>query len=155
MAVSEQNRGRIKQAGKFGVVGVVNTFLDFFIFNVLTKFVHLALIPSNTISTTVAMIFSFIANRQVVFKDGRHSAARQAVVFFAVTAFGLYVIQNGIIHILAITWPGPLLAWVHSVRHLGINVFSDAFYVNNGAKAVGTVASLIWNFIMYKKVVFR
>src|SRR5476651_2193275 len=100
MSVSEQNKGRIKQAGKFGVVGVVNTFLDFFIFNVCTKFLRLALIPSNTISTTIAMIFSFIANRKVVFKGGRHSAIRQAIVFFVVTAFGLYVLQNGIIHLL-------------------------------------------------------
>jgi len=155
MSVSEKNRGRIKQAGKFGVVGVANTFLDFFIFNFLTKFVRLALIPSNTISTTVAMVFSFTVNRKLVFKRGDNSAAHQALVFFVVTAFGLYVLQNGIIHLLAVTWPGPMLAVVHLVRQMGINVFSDAFYVNNGAKAVGTVASLAWNFIMYKKVVFR
>jgi len=155
MAVSEQNKGRIKQAGKFGVVGVANTFLDFFIFNFCSKFLRLALLPSNTISTTIAMTFSFIANRKVVFKEGDRSALHQALIFFAVTAFGLYVLQNGIIHFLAIAWPGPLLAAVKVVRHLGLNMFSDAFYVNNGAKAVGTVVSLAWNFIMYKKVVFR
>lgn len=155
MAVSEQNKGRIKQAGKFGVVGVANTFLDFFIFNVCSKFLQLALLPSNTISTTIAMTFSFMANRKVVFKEGDRSAVHQAVIFFAVTAFGLYVLQNGIIHLLAITWPGPLIAVVKVVRQLGLTMFSDAFYVNNGAKAVGTVASLAWNFIMYKKVVFR
>ncbi len=155
MAVSEKNKGRIKQAGKFGVVGVANTFLDFFIFNFCSKFLRLALIPSNTISTTIAMTFSFIANRKVVFKDGDRTATHQALIFFAVTAFGLYVLQNGIIHLLAITWPGPLLGVVKAIRHLGLSMFSDAFYVNNGAKAVGTVASLAWNFIMYKKVVFR
>jgi putative flippase GtrA len=155
MPVSEQSRGRIKQVGKFGAVGVLNTFLDFFIFNFCTKYLGLALIPSNTISTTIAMVFSFIVNRQVVFDKGNSSKLRQAILFFVVTAFGLYVIQNTIIHVLTVTWPVPLLDVVKSVRQMGVGVFSDAFYVNNGAKAVGTLASLAWNFIMYKKVVFR
>lgn len=155
MQFSAHNRDRFKQLGKFGAVGALNTFLDFFIFNFCSKFLQLALIPSNIISTTIAMVFSFVVNRKVVFGKGDSSAVRQAVIFFAVTAFGLYVLQNAVIHLLAVSWPGPLLATVKVVRHLGISVFSDAFYVNNGAKAVGTVVSLAWNFIMYKKVVFR
>ncbi len=155
MPVSENNSRRIRQVGKFGVVGVVNTLLDFFIFNLCSKFLKLALIPSNTISTTIAMIFSFVVNRKVVFKKDGGSTARQAVQFYVVTAFGLYVLQNSIIHLLAVTWPGPLLGVVHVIRSMGLHMFSDAFYVNNGAKAIGTVVSLAWNFIMYKKVVFR
>ena len=155
MALSDARRIQFKQVGKFGAAGLLNTFIDFFIFNFCSKFLKLALLPSNTISTTIAMVVSFLVNRNVVFKDGDHSRVRQAVTFYAVTAFGLYVIQNGIIHVFAVTWTQPLMAVIHVLRNLGISLFSDAFYVNNGAKAIGTVASLTWNFIMYKRIVFK
>jgi putative flippase GtrA len=145
----------IKRVGKFGLVGIANTLIDFGIYNFASKFLGWTLIEANTLSTTVAMTFSFFANRQLVFEPGRGSMARQAAVFFAVTAFGLYIIQNGIIHLLTSEWRGPLEWGTHIVRQGGIKLFSDAFWINNGAKAVATVASLTWNYIMYKKVVFR
>ncbi len=144
-----------KRAGKFGAVGLANTFIDFFIFNFCSKFLNLGILESNTISTTIAMVFSFMANRKLVFKDHEGSAFKQALKFYAVTAFSLYVIQNGIIHLLVNIYPEPILASVHIIRALGITVFNDAFYINNGAKVVGTVASLAWNYVVYKKVVLR
>ena len=155
MPLSAKNRLRFRQLGKFGAVGAANTFLDFFIFNFASKFLGFPLLLANTVSTTIAMVFSFVVNRKVVFKKGDGSAALQAVTFYAVTAFGLYVIQNGIIHILTTMWTAPLIAMTHTLRQLGLHAFTDAFYINNGAKAVGTVASLAWNFVTYKKVVFR
>jgi putative flippase GtrA len=60
-----------------------------------------------------------------------------------------------IIWILVSAWTAPLHLFVTIVRGVGIHLFSDGFYINNGAKAIATVASLIWNYIMYKKVVFK
>lgn len=101
------------------------------------------------------MAFSFFANKRVVFKVSGGSILKQAAIFLLVTAFGLYVIQTGIIYWLVHVWAAPMQLVVRIVRGLGIHWFSDAFYINNGAKATGTVASLIWNYIMYKKVVFK
>ena len=145
----------IKQVGRFGLVGIINTLIDFSIYNFCLKFLELGAVPSNTISTTIAMIFSFVANRQVVFERGEGSVKRQAVLFFVVTAFGLYVLQNGVIHILTDVWRAPLVWTVGELRVVGIHVFSDDFYINNLAKVVGTLVSLTWNYIMYKKVVFK
>lgn len=150
-----RQRHDLRRAGKFGVIGIINTLLDFTIFNVETKYLGLQVIPANIVSTTIAMVFSFTANRQIVFGGRGKAVWRQGVSFLAVTAVGLYVIQLGIIHLLVIDWPAPLHLGVHIVRGLGINVFSDGFYINNGAKAIATVASLAWNYIMYKRVVFR
>ena len=142
------------QVGKFGIVGVLNTLIDF-IFNALGKFAGWPPIPANVVSTSVAMIFSFFANKRVVFKVTGGSVVKQAVIFLVTTAFGLYVIQNGIIFLLTNTWTAPVHLVVSIVRGIGIKLFSDAFYINNSAKAVATVASLTWNYIMYKKLVFK
>lgn len=141
------------RAGKFGAVGIVNTLMDFAIFNFFTSVIKLTLIQANIISTTIAMIFSFVANKQLVFKPGQSSVARQAVSFLIVTAFGLYVLQLGTIKVLTEVWLAPvtlLVAFAHAVGIIG----HDQFVIKNSAKAVATIVSLVWNYIMYKKVVF-
>ena len=150
-----QTTATIKQVGKFGAVGILNTLIDFSIYNFCLKFLEFSTVGANTVSTTIAMVFSFTANRKVVFKDGSGSVRRQAVLFFVVTAFGLYVLQNGVIHILTDLWRAPLEAVVRVIRSFGITVLADDFYINNMAKVIGTVVSLTWNYIMYKKVVFK
>src|SRR5437763_1035878 len=107
------------RVGKFGVVGVLNTLIDFAGYNILSSFVGLSLVQSNVISTSVAMIFSFAANKQVVFKKDHGSVTRQATTFFIITAFGLYVLQTGTIKLLTEVWLAPLtlgLAVAHSLH---------------------------------------
>lgn len=146
----------IVQAGKFSAVGIINTLLDFAILNIFATILGWPRIPSNIISTTVAMTFSFFANRQLVFKPSGKSYFRQATLFLIVTAFGLYVLQNGIIYGLTELWTWPLDLAYLLVENLGLGgVFSLDFVYTNGAKAAATLVSLVWNFILYKKVVFK
>lgn len=145
----------VKRIGKFGIVGVINTIIDFTIYNLLTSKAALTLIQANFISTTVAMTFSFFANKQVVFQNRQGNPYKQALIFFAVTAFGLYVLQNGVIHLLTVTWTGPVNLAVSISRSLGLDkLFSDSFIIKNSAKAAGIVVSLIWNYLAYRKWVF-
>jgi putative flippase GtrA len=150
-----KTKSRIRHVGKFGLVGILNTLIDFGIFNLAGKYLLLPAVQANIVSTTVAMIFSFFVNRQVVFKDHEKSIWHHAAGFLIITAVGLYIIQTGVIYLLAHVWRAPLEAATHIVRGLGIQIFSDEFYVRNGAKAIGTVFSLMWNYVLYKKVVFR
>ena len=146
----------IRRVGKFGLVGIINTLLDFSIFNFMLAVVHLAAVPANIISTTCAMFFSFFANKQVVFKQQKGSLLRQMVVFYGVTAFGLYVLQTGMVHLLTTDWRAPLELVANVVRSVGLGkVLSHELIVANGAKAIGTVLSLTWNYLMYKFVVFK
>lgn len=154
------SRETTRRVGKFGAVGIINTAIDFFLFNLFSKFVFVGtsgVIPSNIVSTTVAMIFSFLANKKLVFKathSSKSAYARQLISFLVVTAIGLYVIQISIIYFLVHIWPAPLELGVRIIRSLGVTLFHDYFYINNGAKAVATIASMAWNYLIYKKVVF-
>jgi len=143
----------ITRVGKFGLVGIANTVIDFAGYNILSSAAGLSLVQANIISTSIAMIISFAANKKVVFEKHHGSLTRQAVLFFLVTAFGLYVIQTGTIKFLTDVWLAPVtlaLAAAHTLHITG----HDELLIKNGAKAFATILSLTWNYIMYKKVVF-
>jgi putative flippase GtrA len=150
-----------KQVGKFGAVGVINTLLDFLIYNTalhLFGLPHTAtkLLISNIISTSSAMTFSFIANKTFVFKFREGNVLRQILLFFATTAFGLYVIQNGIIYTLTNIWTMPLDLGYDILQLVGLgDLISTEFFYANSAKVIATGFSFIWNYLLYKKVVFR
>jgi putative flippase GtrA len=144
------------QIGKFGIIGVINTIIDFGIFNFLTGGLKLHKIPSNICSTTVAMIFSFIANRDAVFHAGSGNPFEQGVLFFAVTGFGLYVLQTGVFYMLLDYWAWPQRLVARAVRRIdSVAQISTDFALRNSVKVCGTIVSLVWNFILYKYVVFR
>lgn len=147
----------IKRVGKFGAVGLINTAIDLVLYNLLSSSaVGLSLIGANLISTTAAMIFSFFANQRFVFKPVHQSLGRQALTFFPITAFGLYVLQTGVIKLLTAYWTSPLHLVIIIVHAIGLSaIFKDDFVVKNGAKAAAILVSLTWNYIMYKKVVFK
>lgn len=145
------------QVGKFGIVGILNTLLDFLIFNLLSsKLFRVPKVAANICSTTVAMVFSFFANRQAVFTSGTGDPVVQAVLFFVVTGFGLYVLQTGILHLVVNKWKWPLrlVTAVLRISHLE-RLMSPDFVLKNGGKAFATLFSLTWNFFLYKYVVFR
>lgn len=154
MSKQQPPRGpELTRVGKFGIVGILNTVIDFIIYNVLSSRAGLTLVQANIGSTTIAMVFSFLANKHVVFQKDEGSSAKQAVLFFAVTAFGLYVLQTGTIKLLTDVWLVPVSFGISAAHALGITGH-DQFVAKNGAKALATMVSLTWNYIMYKKVVF-
>ncbi|MBI4101105.1 GtrA family protein [Candidatus Microgenomates bacterium] len=144
-----------KRVGKFGLVGVINTLIDFSVYNLMFAVVGLPVIPSNLISTSVAMSFSFVANKTFVFGRRGGHILRQALLFIIITAFGLYVLQNSVIYIFKFLWPEPLEIGHRVLARLGLDFLSQEFVVNNGAKALATLVSMTWNYLMYKRFVFN
>ena len=153
-SVNETSPSELRRVGKFGLVGAFNTLIDFSLFNLLSSFAGLSLVFANLLSTTVAMVFSFVANKQMVFEKRSGSLTRQAATFFLVTAFGLYVIQNGVIVLLTQIWLDPVHLGVGLAHVVGLQ-HDDAFVIKNTAKLIGTLASLTWNYYLYKMVVFK
>jgi putative flippase GtrA len=154
LPLHQRARAHLKHVSKFGAVGLANTLLDFLIYNLLSGRFGLTLVASNIISTTCAMVLSFFGNKKLVFGKHDGSTLGQALKFYAVTAFGLYVLQTGTIHLLTQVWTGPTqlaLGWAHMLGLHG----HDEFLVKNGVKVVATGISLTWNYFMYKMVVFR
>ncbi len=124
---------------KFIVVGGFNTALDFAILFLLT-FMGVDKFVANYISTGVALIFSFFANKTFTFKNKSENAKKQFALFLVITLLGLWVIQ-------------PLVIW-GSTSLLGSFITNEAINLFV-AKLIATVASLIWNYIFYSRIVFK
>lgn len=126
---------------RFGLVGVINTAVDFAVLNVLVGVFGLPLVPANIASTATAMVVSYSLNKKAVFRGSNGGNARQLVIFVVVTLVGLWLIQS-----VVIVGAHALLASVTS--------WSSVITLNV-AKVIGTVASLTWNYLWYSRVVFR
>lgn len=128
------------QFAKFGLVGVLNTAIDFGILNILLALTHIVSGPLilflNTVSFSTASINSYYWNRSWVFHGAKKS---DFVSFMAVTLIGL-AINSAIIF--------TLTTFVHPA--LGLNAAQWA----NAAKLLATSVSLIWNFVGYRVIVF-
>ena len=120
-------------------VGGFNTLLDFVL---LFLFVWLGIdkIPANYLSTGIAMVFSFFANRSFTFKNKDPRAKRQFILFFIVTIIGMWVIQPIVISFVT-------LATSSLITNSALNLFI--------AKIIATIASLIWNYMLYSRLVFK
>jgi len=125
---------------RFTIVGSINTVIDFSILFTLTTLFNVPKELANFISTFVAFLFSFFANKKYTFKSTSKNLKRQFLLFTVVTLFGLWVIQTIIIATIA-----PVFT------NLGVNKPAALLI----SKLIATAASLIWNYTLYSKVVFK
>lgn len=144
----------IKRITKFGIVGIINTAIDFAFLNVLHFRFGLGLLVANLISTSIAVCFSFFANRHIVFKHHRKKIAHQMALFWVITGFGLYVLQSGVIWLGAHSLHGLVYDGVHLAHHVGFHHFTEAFIAANIIKVVADVITMVWNYIGYREWVF-
>ena len=126
------------QVLRFGIVGVLNTSIDFGLLLLLTS-AGLPVIVANSLSSVSAFVFSFVANKKYTFKSTGANLKREIELFVAVTLFGLLIIQN-------------LLVWL--IQPLVVSFGLDAQMSLVTAKLVATIASLTWNYLLYSRVVF-
>jgi putative flippase GtrA len=124
---------------RFIAVGVINTTLDFGILFSL-KALGLPAIPANILSTSAAFCFSFFANKKYTFKTQSSNVKRELLLFVIVTLFGLWVLQSLVIQLVTVTLAGSVLP-------------PDAVLFI--AKLFATVVSLVWNYTLYSRVVFK
>ena len=129
------------QEFKFVIIGGFNTVLDFSILFGLT-FIGVNSIIANIFSTGIPFISSFVLNKKVTFKSEnktRKELLREMILFTIVTLFGLWGIQSVIISIVS-----PIFN----------NFIDNQSIVLFLSKCFATAFSLVWNFVLYKKVVF-
>jgi len=126
---------------RFIAVGVLNTAVDFGVFNLLLLAFKVQPVLASIISTTIAMIVSFLLNRSFVFKRGGTFSGREALEFFAVTIAGLWVVQS-----LVISQVGGLLH--------GMLFTSEVWASDDIAKVIAIGASTVWNYLWYSRLVF-
>ena len=127
-----------KQKIRFLISGVGATAVDFISYSIAIA-AGLTNIPANFISTSLALCFSFFANKNFTFKQDEKTNARQVLSFIVATLIGIWVLQPIVISLLY-----PYVA----------RVVTDYLLASILAKCAATVVSLTWNYIMYSKVVF-
>lgn len=82
-------------------------------------------------------------NKKITFKsvsNNKKELIREMVLFILVTLFGLWVIQN-----IVISTAMPIFENLLKNKRISLLL----------SKLIATIFSLIWNFILYKKVVFK
>jgi putative flippase GtrA len=127
----------VGQLVRFGLVGVINTVLDFGLLFILRLELHLPLLLANTISVSVGIVNSFFWNKYFTFKaKGSDRWRSEAAAFVAVSLTGLLVNNIGIYVF-------------HSL--LGTSSAQTLFI----SKAGASILSLTWNFLGYRFLAFR
>ncbi|XVS62017.1 GtrA family protein [Actinosynnema sp. CA-299493] len=122
---------------RFGAVGSVNTTADLLGYTALV----LAGTPvflANLLSTSTGMASSFVLNRSFTFRARSGPLRAQVALFVLCTASGLWVLQ-------------PLV--IDTTEGL----FGDPTTLTavTGPKLIALAFGLVWNYVLYSKVVFR
>lgn len=129
------------QIAKFGLVGVLNTVIDFGILNLLITLTGIqagfGIIPLNLASFTLATINSYFWSKYWVFVGAKKS---KFIIFLVVSVLGI-LLNTAVVFLLTTFVPPPV--------HMSATVWA------NVAKIVATLVSLVWNFLGYKLVVFK
>ena len=128
-----------RQKARFGLVGSMSTAIDFGLLFLFRSF-GLPSVAANVISTTTAFLFSFTANKKYTFKTQGTNVKRELMLFTIVTLFGLWVIQS-------------IVIWLLEPRIEALGVTSNMSLL--AAKLIATGVTLVWNYYLYSRVVFK
>lgn len=152
--VSGGSKRELGQILRFALVGVSNFLVDLIIYNLLLRFTpSTSVVLAGIISGTAAMINSFIFNKSFTFKTKNLSGAK-IVLFFVITAFGLYAIRPIILYFFTQVWlwPSQLLYDITSSLRLP---FSQEFDTRNLALLIAIAVVLVYNYLSYKYLIFN
>ncbi|MEU8327184.1 GtrA family protein [Micromonospora sp. NPDC048839] len=128
----------IHEALKFGIVGGINTVINYAVFNALalTVFVN-GQLKATVIATVVATITSYLMNRHWTYRDRPKSALRREyVLFFLFNGAGLLI---------------ELGAVAAAKYGLGVH----GLLALNVAKTVGVLLATLFRFWSYRTFVFQ
>lgn len=132
----------------FAAIGIFNTAVDITIFLFL-RHLTVPIIIANIVSTSIALGGSYVLNKRFAFQ-ANGDAKRSLPLFLAVTLIGLWVLQPIVIKLVL------LFLHISSVNALAINLINNPgrFY-ELLAKLTATPVTLVWNYVLYKRVVFK
>ena len=161
-----RRRALIAQAGRFGLVGIANTIIDFIISAIIANVLGGSVIYANIFGFTftgviigsvlggcIAMVNSYFLNMRFTFK-AHDKSLRQAILFFVITGFGLIVLRPIVIHAFTDWWTVPVDLTYFPSQVIGLKLSRDLIFELVG---VASAILIIWpyNFILYKRVVFK
>lgn len=123
----------LRELTKFGIIGVVNTLIDFVVLN---AFLFIGPLKAKVISTVVSATTSYFMNRHWTFRHRSRSGLRRE--------YGLFFVFNGIGLAIALTVLGITRYGLGLEGRVAINV----------ANLVGLVLGTVFRFWSYRRWVF-
>ena len=133
------------------MAGCFNTGLDFLILNMLTLALGLPVLVANSISVLFGISLSYALNHFFVFQYPYRISWIKFLQFFAVTGISSLGIQSLIIFLFELLFDTQ---FGNSLLLLPDQAGRD-FLAINIAKFTAVLVGLVWNFTMYKFVIFR
>ena len=119
---------------RFCVIGVLNTLVDFALFNLLVLLLALpdglALLACNAAAFLAANLCSYFCNRSWTFTKSNPASLREYAAYLSISLVGLLL--------------NTLVLWLLTGGVV------ESFWQLNLAKAGATVVSLTWNFCGYR-----
>ncbi|MFA6251960.1 MAG: GtrA family protein [Candidatus Paceibacterota bacterium] len=133
----------VKELAKFSTVGLVNTFIDLLVLNLLSFAFSISSGPGiillNIIAFSCAIINSYLLNKRWTFRKKEEFYYKELLLFIIISFF------SGIINT-AIVFYGTTFLNYHGVGDLAwLNVM----------KMTASIASAVFNFFGYKLIVFK
>lgn len=126
-----QTKQTLKHQGTwYVVVGVSSALIELTLFQNLYSFSPLSVEPSNVIAVVIATTYNFILNRRVTF-EGTSNPLRSLVLYLLLFAFNTTFSTTVISFLVSAGW--------HSLL----------------AKVFTMLCIVLWNFILYRKVIFK
>lgn len=133
----------IRQLLKFGATGLLNTLIDFGVFNLLVAVTGITsgwqVGAINAIALAVAATNSYIFNRRWTFNTEPQKLNNRVFRFIMATLVGMFI--NSSI--------------VAAVSALAVQVPVSAIIILNGGKVAAAAVSSTWNFLSYRNWVFK
>ena len=120
----------LKQGGFYIFAGVSAALIELALFTVLNSFTGLGIASANIISVVVATAYNFTLNRSVTFKS-TSNPARSAVLYTMLFAINL------------------------AITTFAIGALTEAGLQAPVAKLIMQVCVAVWNFVLYKRVIFK
>jgi len=140
-----KNIAGLIQIVKFGLIGVVNTALDFAVLNLLMWIFKIYsgpwIIVFNVTAFSLAVINSYLLNRFWTFKiKSRQDVPEEFVKFISISLVGVFI-NSGIVY--------GITGFIEPVFNLTPELWA------NVAKILATGIAMVWNFIGYKFWAFK
>ena len=151
------------QVRRFAASGVINTLSDYVVFMLLTRIFSVPLERvwiAKLLSGGLAMTVSFLLNRGWVFASPNARRSGQVARFLITTISASWGIQLGLTQFFSSSWPTPGLAAFAALSRLGLpamapGIVTRAAAIKTVAFGLATMASMAWNFVLYRTWVFR
>ena len=127
-----------REVRAFGIIGVLNTVIDFGLFNILIAGpLSNKVTTAKIIASLVATVFAWIGNRLWTYKERENRPAHHE--------FLLFVLVNGLAIAVTAGWVAIAHYWLHA---------HGTFWINFHA-LLGTALGTILRFLAYRYVVFN